>query len=297
MIYPGLSVVDYQLQQYEQYPLYQNAYDFNIYPQYHYTPSIKNYESEQKEEFNKKNKNRKIKNNQPKELLPKIKEQIEEPIEQNEEILQQIIQPQYQIVDIQQGALLPKLQSHLTTEGHIINSKQIIKSTKITKKQKKENVNTGHWSTFEHTTYVNFLSQYENIMNSSMMKKTSKIFKQMSELIGTRTPSQCRSHHQKFNPYALRGDNGKRLPRSQRSRAGRKKKILFNNLLQTNQLIDNDLHGYMYEKQNYYNPFIIDYQFNENEIFIKNQNQLIQTQIQYEDYLKLRQDYHNYLEY
>lgn len=47
----------------------------------------------------------------------------------------------------------------------------------------------------------------------------------MSELIGTRTPSQCRSHHQKFNPYALRGENGKRLPRTERSRAGRKKKV------------------------------------------------------------------------
>jgi hypothetical protein len=62
-------------------------------------------------------------------------------------------------------------------------------------------------------------------MSSSTMKKTSKIFKQMSELIGSRTPSQCRSHHQKFNPFALRGENGKRLPRSERSRAGRKKKM------------------------------------------------------------------------
>lgn len=61
-------------------------------------------------------------------------------------------------------------------------------------------------------------------MTSSAMKKTSKIFKQMSELIGSRTPSQCRSHHQKFNPYALRGENGKRLPRNERSRAGRKRK-------------------------------------------------------------------------
>ncbi|CAD8161612.1 unnamed protein product [Paramecium octaurelia] len=297
MIHPGLSVVDYQ-QFYEQYSLYQNAYDFPMQPQYHYTPSSPmNYDSEFNEDLYRKNNNRKIKNKQPKELLPKTKNQVEEPIGQKEEIHQQIIQPQYQIVDISQGALLPKLQSHLATEGHMSNSKQHIKSIKLTKKQKLENINTGHWSAIEHTTYVNFLSQYENIMNSSMMKKTSKIFKQMSELIGTRTPSQCRSHHQKFNPYALRGDNGKRLPRSQRSRAGRKKKLLLNNTLQSNQLMDSNLHNFMYDKQNYYNPFIIDYQFNEQENYIKNQNQLIQTQIEYEDYLKLRQDYQNYLEY
>jgi hypothetical protein len=38
-------------------------------------------------------------------------------------------------------------------------------------------------------------------MESQDMKKTSKIFKLMSEIIGTRSPSQCRSHHQKFNPF------------------------------------------------------------------------------------------------
>ncbi|CAK78378.1 unnamed protein product (macronuclear) [Paramecium tetraurelia] len=294
MIHPGLSVVDYQ-QFYEQYPLYQSAYDFAIYPQYHYTPSPIN--SELNEDLNRRNKSRKIKNKQPKELLPKTKDQVEKPIGSKEEINQQIIQPQYQTVDLSQGPLLPKLQSHLTTEGHISNSKQQIKSIKLTKKQKQENINKGHWSALEHTTYVNFLSQYENIMNSSLMKKTSKIFKQMSELIGTRTPSQCRSHHQKFNPYALRGDYGKRLPRSQRSRAGRKKKLLLNNTLQSNQFMDSDLYNFMYDKQNYYNPFIIDYQLNEQENYIINQNQLIQTQIEFEDFLKLRQDYQNYLEY
>jgi hypothetical protein len=36
---------------------------------------------------------------------------------------------------------------------------------------------------------------HKTIMESQDMKKTSKIFKLMSEIIGTRSPSQCRSHH------------------------------------------------------------------------------------------------------
>ncbi|CAK86884.1 unnamed protein product (macronuclear) [Paramecium tetraurelia] len=137
----------------------------------------------------------------------------------------------YSIFHCLQGAPIPKLQSDIISNQEAQGSQEGSQQTQkqkgqhqLTKKPKKENINTGHWSTEEHTTYIGFLQQYESIMTSSMMKKTSKIFKQMSELIGTRTPSQCRSHHQKFNPYALRGENGKRLPRSERSRAGRKKK-------------------------------------------------------------------------
>ncbi|CAD8100350.1 unnamed protein product [Paramecium sonneborni] len=298
MIHPGFSIIDYR-QLYEQHPLYQNTYEFTISPQNHFTQSYINYDSQQKEESKKKNKTKNNKQNKSKELLPKTKDQIEEPIEQNDLNLQQIIPLYNSIMHIKQGALLPKLQSHLTTKGHQSTSKQINKSTKLTKKQKKENINTGHWSAIEHSTYINFLSQYETIMNSSMMKKTSKIFKQMSELIGTRTPSQCRSHHQKFNPYALRGDNGKRLPRSQRSRAGRKKKMLFNQIHQSHQLIDNEFQYFTTDKLNYNNPLIFDYQINQQENYIKaeNQNQMIQTHFEYDDYLKQRQDYLNYLEY
>ncbi|CAD8120313.1 unnamed protein product [Paramecium sonneborni] len=52
----------------------------------------------------------------------------------------------------------------------------------------------GHWNQIEHNTYLNFLLENAN------HTKGQRLFKRMSQVVGTRTPSQCRSHHQKFNP-------------------------------------------------------------------------------------------------
>ncbi|CAK69159.1 unnamed protein product (macronuclear) [Paramecium tetraurelia] len=60
----------------------------------------------------------------------------------------------------------------------------------------------GHWSAQEHQVYLTFLQQHKDVMESSELKKTNKIFKLMSDIIKSRSPSQCRSHHQKFNPYS-----------------------------------------------------------------------------------------------
>ncbi|CAD8131971.1 unnamed protein product [Paramecium octaurelia] len=68
-------------------------------------------------------------------------------------------------------------------------SKKIKKCDSLSPKK-----NVGHWTKEEHEKYLKFLE--DNIQ----MKKNNKIFKPMSEIIGTRSPSQCRSHHQKFNP-------------------------------------------------------------------------------------------------
>ncbi|CAD8077180.1 unnamed protein product [Paramecium primaurelia] len=62
--------------------------------------------------------------------------------------------------------------------------------------------NNGHWSAQEHQVYLTFLQQHRDVMESSELKKTNKIFKLMSDIIKSRSPSQCRSHHQKFNPYS-----------------------------------------------------------------------------------------------
>ncbi|CAD8140646.1 unnamed protein product [Paramecium pentaurelia] len=59
--------------------------------------------------------------------------------------------------------------------------------------------NVGHWTNEEHEKYLKFLE------DNTLMKKNNKIFKPMSEIIGTRSPSQCRSHHQKFNPQSPLG--------------------------------------------------------------------------------------------
>ncbi|CAD8066722.1 unnamed protein product [Paramecium sonneborni] len=70
-------------------------------------------------------------------------------------------------------------------------SKKIKKSESFSPKK-----NSGHWSYDEHQKYLRFLEDYAYI------KKNNKIFKPMSDVIGTRSPSQCRSHHQKFNPLS-----------------------------------------------------------------------------------------------
>ncbi|CAD8093270.1 unnamed protein product [Paramecium sonneborni] len=223
-----------------------NQNEFNLIQQNFYPSAYHHYQFEYVQDHEipsqiKNKKHKKKKNNDQKGLLPKTLESEKQVVEdcqqiaihkQGEEILKPITP--YTVLHFTQGSAMPKLQSDIVSnqqnDGPVVQqegSQQTQKEkgqNQQTKKPKKENINTGHWSTEEHTTYIQFLQQFENIMTCSMMKKTSKIFKQMSELIGTRTPSQCRSHHQKFNPYALRGENGKRLPRTERSRAGRKKK-------------------------------------------------------------------------
>ncbi|CAD8115655.1 unnamed protein product [Paramecium sonneborni] len=65
-------------------------------------------------------------------------------------------------------------------------------SKKISKK-------SGHWNQDEHESYLRFLQENAN------HNKGQRLFKRMSQIIGTRTPSQCRSHHQKFNPIKPNG--------------------------------------------------------------------------------------------
>ncbi|CAD8107024.1 unnamed protein product [Paramecium sonneborni] len=58
----------------------------------------------------------------------------------------------------------------------------------------------GHWTQQEHQLYLEFVKSHESILKSKYDKKSKKIFKLMSSYIPTRTATQCRSHHQKFNP-------------------------------------------------------------------------------------------------
>ncbi|CAD8151800.1 unnamed protein product [Paramecium pentaurelia] len=72
------------------------------------------------------------------------------------------------------------------------------------------NVKQGHWSQEEHQQYVQFLLRVKG--SGDTQRKGQPLFKRMSQIIGTRTPSQCRSHHQKFNPFnpRLRKNHKKR---------------------------------------------------------------------------------------
>ncbi|CAD8114940.1 unnamed protein product [Paramecium sonneborni] len=60
----------------------------------------------------------------------------------------------------------------------------------------------GHWTKQEHLLYLEFVKNHESILRSKYDKKSKKIFKLMSHFIPSRTATQCRSHHQKFNPLA-----------------------------------------------------------------------------------------------
>ncbi|CAD8200580.1 unnamed protein product [Paramecium pentaurelia] len=87
-------------------------------------------------------------------------------------------------------------------------SKKSQATKKKISKEQSQNVkkNQGHWSNQEHQIYVEFLQQHQNTtMQNQQNRKNNKIFKLMSMTIGTRSPSQCRSHHQKFNPFTLAG--------------------------------------------------------------------------------------------
>ncbi|CAD8057146.1 unnamed protein product [Paramecium sonneborni] len=76
---------------------------------------------------------------------------------------------------------------------------------------------TGHWSEQEHQLYIDFLYQSQNLAESSKKNKGQKLFKKMSETIITRSPSQCRSHHQKFNPFSGQGRQTMVLRRTDQS--------------------------------------------------------------------------------
>ena len=54
------------------------------------------------------------------------------------------------------------------------------------------------WTKEEAEAYEKFIDMYSDIFNESGSKRVTKVFIQMSQYIGTKTPSQCRSHHQKF---------------------------------------------------------------------------------------------------
>ncbi|CAD8111763.1 unnamed protein product [Paramecium primaurelia] len=107
-------------------------------------------------------------------------------------------------------------------EEAVIQPIQPVSIVPIRRKNKKRQIvnpsqNTGHWSQQEHQTYLDFLQLHKEIMESQDQKKSNKIFKQMSEIIGSRSPSQCRSHHQKFNPFIHQ-------VKKRQKGAGRKKK-------------------------------------------------------------------------
>ena len=64
---------------------------------------------------------------------------------------------------------------------------------------KKTNEKIKRWTKEEGQRYDKFIEMHMEIFSDTNKKKRgTKIFLKMSKFIGTKTPSQCRSHHQKF---------------------------------------------------------------------------------------------------
>ncbi|CAD8052773.1 unnamed protein product [Paramecium primaurelia] len=54
------------------------------------------------------------------------------------------------------------------------------------------NPRSGHWTQAEHKLYLDFLYQSQDLIESSQNNKGQRLFKKMSQVIATRSPSQCR---------------------------------------------------------------------------------------------------------
>ena len=60
----------------------------------------------------------------------------------------------------------------------------------------------GRWTEQENMTYLKFLLENSYVFEEPGMRKRKAIFLKMAERLGTRSPDQCRSHHQKVEKYA-----------------------------------------------------------------------------------------------
>ncbi|KAM3132036.1 hypothetical protein pb186bvf_015920 [Paramecium bursaria] len=77
-----------------------------------------------------------------------------------------------------------------------------IKEKKSLKKRKSKQQRVyiqGRWSLREHRQYLSFLDKFYMILNQADLKSEQQIFKKMSMQIRSRTPTQCRSHHKRFD--------------------------------------------------------------------------------------------------
>ena len=101
----------------------------------------------------------------------------------------------------------PELLTNFNTNSSIFNDTFIDFSSnnnQMSSEKETSNINRKnqrnkikHWTNEENKLYYKFLEQFP--VESSLINKKKKIFKQMAEFIKTKNPNQCRSHHQKFS--------------------------------------------------------------------------------------------------
>lgn len=84
----------------------------------------------------------------------------------------------------------------------MIDSPYQVKIKKETQTRKKRRFNKSLWTLQENMKYVRFLQDNRELFTSTKEnRRMLKINKMISLSIGTRSPDQCRSHHQKMVKY------------------------------------------------------------------------------------------------
>ncbi len=90
----------------------------------------------------------------------------------------------------------------LKEEEFLIDNPSEIKINKEVLFRKKRRFNKSLWTLQENMKYVRFLQENREIFTSTKEnRRLLKINKMISQSIGTRSPDQCRSHHQKMVKY------------------------------------------------------------------------------------------------
>ncbi|CAD8100526.1 unnamed protein product [Paramecium sonneborni] len=107
------------------------------------------------------------------------------------------IQPLNFFINYQQEA--PQI-NNTNQNNHLIEEKLGIQEKCSLSEEDSITRANGHWTKLEQQQYMEFVQSHQSILKSKYDKKSKKIFKLMSSFIPTRTATQCRSHHQKFNP-------------------------------------------------------------------------------------------------
>ena len=69
------------------------------------------------------------------------------------------------------------------------------------RKEKERLQGKGKWTREEQRAYIQFIRENMSEMETKLMRKSRKVFLNMSKLVRTRTADQCRSHHQKILLY------------------------------------------------------------------------------------------------
>ena len=94
---------------------------------------------------------------------------------------------------VPRGRIPIQLQSHESTS---CSESDMSRAKRTYTKRMTEKIR--RWTKEESDKYEEFINLNAEAMADSNTKRVAKIFIIMSQFIGTKTPSQCRSHHQKF---------------------------------------------------------------------------------------------------